>query len=287
LAPIALNPFKIAQAKEAQVSKEKARHIYVGVGGWTYEPWRGSFFPEGLPQKRELEFASRKLTSIEINGTYYRSQTPKTFAKWRDETPAGFVFSVKAPRFATNRRVLAEAGESIERFFSAGVMELKEKLGPINWQFMPTKKFDSDDFGAFLELLPKELDGRPLRHAIEVRHDSFRTPEFTSLARAHQVAIVVAGDSHYPQIADVTAPFVYARIMGTSEKEKRGYRDTALDQWAKRARFWSSGEAPKDLETVSSIKEETGARDVYLYVISGYKAHNPAAALALIERLAD
>lgn len=281
-----MNLIKTDRAKEAQVSKEKTRHIYVGVGGWTYEPWRASFFPEGLPHKRELEFASSKLTSIEINGTYYRSQTPKTFAKWRDETPAGFVFSVKAPRFATNRRVLAEAGESIERFFSTGVMELKEKLGPINWQFMPTKKFDSDDFGAFLELLPKKLDGRPLRHAIEVRHDSFRTPKLISLARAHKVAIVIAGDSHYPQIADLTAPFVYARIMGTSEREKKGYSGHALDQWAKRARLWSSGGQPEDLHTVASSEKESDARDVYLYVISGYKAHNPAAALALIERLA-
>jgi uncharacterized protein YecE (DUF72 family) len=268
------------------VSKEKTRRIYVGVGGWTYEPWRASFFPVGLPHKRELEFASRKLTSIEINGTYYRSQTPKTFAKWRDETPAGFVFSVKAPRFATNRRVLAEAGQSIEKFFNSGVMELNEKLGPINWQFMPTKKFDSDDFGAFLELLPKHLDGRPLRHAIEVRHDSFRTPKLISLARAHKVAIVIAGDSHFPQIADLTAPFVYARIMGTSEREETGYSSHALDQWAKRARLWSSGGEPKDLQTVSSSKKESEARDVYLYVISGYKARNPASAMALIERLA-
>lgn len=268
------------------MSKANNSHIYVGVGGWTFEPWRGSFFPKGLSHKRELEFASRKLTSIEINGTYYRSQTPETFAKWRDETPAGFVFSVKAPRFATNRRVLAEGGDSIERFFKSGVMELKEKLGPINWQFMPTKKFDPADFGAFLQLLPKKLDGHVLRHAIEVRHESFRAAEFISLARAHQVAIVMAGDSHYPQIADVTAPFIYARIMGTSENEEQGYSDKALGQWAKRARLWSSGKAPEDLETVSPSKTETDARDVYLYVISGYKARNPAAAIALIERLA-
>ena len=179
---------------------------------------------------------------------------------------------------------MPKPASSIERFFKSGVAELKEKLGPINWQFMPTKKFDRDDFGAFLSLLPKKLDGHELRHAIEVRHDSFRTPDFIALARAHQVAIVVAGDSDYPQIADVTAPFVYARIMGSSEKEEKGYNDKALDQWAKRARLWSSGDAPEDLETVSSTKEKADARDVFLYVISGYKARNPAAAMALIER---
>jgi uncharacterized protein YecE (DUF72 family) len=267
------------------VSEAKAGRIYIGVGGWTFEHWRGSFFPEGLAHKRELEFASRKLTSIEINGTYYRSQTPETFAKWRDETPEDFVFSVKAPRFSTNRRVLAEARESIERFFASGVMELGEKLGPINWQFMPTKAFDPKDFDAFLRLLPSTLDGRRLRHAVEVRHDSFRAPEFVALARAHDVAVVVAGDSAYPQIADVTAPFVYARIMGTSQKEKEGYNEKALDQWARRASIWSRGNAPNDLETVSSPNEKADARNVYLYVISGYKAHNPAAAMALIERL--
>ena len=166
--------------------------IYVGVGGWTYEPWRGTFYPDKLPQKRELEYAASQLTSIEINGTYYGSQKPESFAKWHDETPDGFRFSVKAPRFATNRRVLAEAGESIERFFGTGVMQLKDKLGPINWQLMPTKKFDAADFEAFLKLLPSEVGGRAIRHAVEVRHDSFRTPEFIAMMREHGVAIVLA-----------------------------------------------------------------------------------------------
>ncbi len=147
--------------------------IRIGIGGWTYEPWRGTFYPDKFPQKRELEYASRKLTSIEINGTFYGSQKPETFAKWRDETPDGFVFSLKAPRFATNRNVLAGAGGTIERFFAAGVMELKDKLGPINWQLAPTKEFERADFEAFLKLLPKEVKGRALRHVVEVRHDSF------------------------------------------------------------------------------------------------------------------
>jgi uncharacterized protein YecE (DUF72 family) len=270
-----------------QVTETAQGRTFIGVGGWTFEPWRGAFFPKSLPRKRELEFASRKLTSIEINGTYYRSQTPATFAKWRDETPDDFVFAVKASRFSTNRRVLAEAGESIERFFASGVLELREKLGPINWQFMPTKKFDPEDFGAFLRLLPKELGGRKIRHAVEVRHESFVSPAFIALAREFKVAIVIAGDCEYPQIADATAPFVYARIMGTSEKEKAGYSNTALDQWAERARIWTRGDAPKDLQTASPLTGSSAPRDVYLYVISGHKAHNPAAAMALVERLAS
>src|SRR6266850_7145850 len=171
--------------------------IRIGIGGWTYEPWRGTFYPDKLPQKGELEYASRHLTSIEINGTFYGSQKPETFAKWRDETPDGFVFSLKAPRFATNRTVLADAGRSIARFFAGGVMELKDKLGPINWQLMPTKKFDPADFEAFLKLLPKEVEGRTLRHVVEVRHDSFHTPDFVALVREHGVAVAIAAESAY------------------------------------------------------------------------------------------
>jgi len=203
----------------------KAGQIRIGIGGWTFDPWRGTFYPEGLVQKRELEYASRKLTTIEINGTFYGSQKPSTFAKWHDETPDDFVFSLKAPRFATNRRVLAEAGESVERFLASGVLELKNKLGPINWQFAPTKQFDADDFEAFLDLLPHKVDGREIRHALEVRHESFRDEAFVALARKHGVAIVMAGDSKYPQIADVTAKFVYARVMGTTEQFAQGYDD--------------------------------------------------------------
>src|SRR6266851_658414 len=259
--------------------------IRIGIGGWTYEPWRGTFYPDKFPQKRELEYASRKLTSIEINGTFYGSQKPETFAKWRDETPDGFVFSLKAPRFATNRKVLADAGGTIARFFAGGVMELKDKLGPINWQLLPSKKFDPTDFEAFLKLLPKEAEGRALRHVVEVRHDSFRSPDFIALVREHGVAVAIAAESSYPQIADATAPFVYARIMGTTETEDSGYSDAALDLWAGRARAWASGGVVDGLDYVEPRRADGKNRDVYIYVISGHKVRNPAAAMALLRRL--
>ncbi len=258
--------------------------IRIGVGGWNYEPWRGAFYPKGLPHSRELEYASRKLTSIEIDSTYYGSKTPESFKRWRDETPDDFVFAVKGPRFATNRRVLAEAGPSIERFFTTGVTELKGKLGPVNWQFATTKRFDPDDFGAFLKLLPASVDGLAIRHAVEVRNETFRDPNFVALARSAGVAVVIAGDSEFPQIADVTAPFVYARIMGTSEGERLGYPAKTLDLWAQRAKAWAAGQAAPGLETLTPAPT-SAAREVFLYVISGFKALNPAAAMALIERL--
>jgi len=259
--------------------------IRVGIGGWTYEPWRGTFYPDKWPQKRELEYASRQLTSIEINGTFYGAQKPETFAKWRDETPDGFVFSLKAPRFATNRSVLADAGRTIARFFAGGVMELEDKLGPINWQLLPTTKFDPVDFEAFLKLLPKEVKGRPIRHVVEVRHASFRSPDFIALVREHGVAVAIAAESAYPQIADATAPFVYARIMGTKQAAEFGYSDAALDVWAARARAWACGAMADGLDSVEPRSADGKSRDVYIYVISGHKVRNPAAAMALLRRL--
>src|SRR5271156_3737395 len=256
--------------------------IRVGVG--PFEPWRGVFYPKGLPQKRELEYASRQLTSIEINGTYHGTQKPESFVKWREETPDDFVFAVKGPRFATNRRVLAEAGDSISRFFASGVLELGDKLGPINWQFAATKKFDREDFSRFLALLPKRIGDREIRHAVEVRHDSFRAAEFVELAREHEVAIVVAGQSEFPLIADVTTSFVYVRIMGASEAHEIGYAPEDLDKWASRARTWASGGAPKDLPTLAPMPE-AAKREVFLFMISGFKQRNPAAAAGLLERL--
>jgi uncharacterized protein YecE (DUF72 family) len=264
----------------------KSGAIRVGIGGWVFEPWRGTFYPKGLAQKRELEFASRKLTSIEINGTYYGSQKPASFARWREESPDGFVFSVKGPRFATNRRVLAEAGPTVERFFASGVLELKEKLGPINWQMLPTKKFDAADLEAFLALLPKSIEGVAIRHVVEVRHDSFRTEAFVALLRAHGVATVLTDKASFPQIADTTAPFVYARLQCAAEREAAGYAPKALDLWAARAALWSHGRAPDDLAPVAGAEQKPPrTRDVFVYMINGFKPKAPAAAMALIERL--
>ncbi|WP_026868883.1 DUF72 domain-containing protein [Inquilinus limosus] len=268
------------------MASKQASGIRVGIGGWTFEPWRGTFYPEGLAQKRELEYASRHVTSIEINGTYYGSQKPESFAKWREETPEGFVFSVKGTRFTTNRRVLAEAGESIDRFVSSGILELKEKLGPINWQFLPTKQFAPDDFEAFLKLLPHSVEGRELRHVVEVRHDSFRTPEFIDMLRAHKVATVLTDKEGFPEIPDVTAPFVYQRLQRASETEETGYPAKELDRWAERARAWAKGGAPDDLKPIGSPEEKPPkSRDVFIYMINGFKPKAPAAAMALIERL--
>ena len=241
--------------------------IRIGVGGWTFEPWRGTFYPAGLAHKRELEFASRALTSIEINGTYYSTFKPDSWRRWRDETPDGFVFAVKASRFCTNRKALAGAGESIDRFIAQGLTELGDKLGPINWQFMATKKFDAGDFAAFLDLLPKEKDGIALRHAVEVRHASFATPAFYDLAVGHGVAIVYAKDEDFPEIDQPTANFTYARLMASREALETGVTAPELDGFARQLRGWAK------------------RGDVFGYFISGAKLRNPAAAQALIKKL--
>ena len=259
--------------------------IRVGIGGWVFAPWRGEFYPKGLPLAQELAFASGKLGAIEINATFYRTQTPASFRKWADETPADFVFSVKGPQFATNRKVLAEAGSSIERFFGSGVLELKGKLGPILWQMAPHKKFEPDDFAAFLALLPPKVDGRAIRHVVEVRHQSFVTADFIALLRKSSVAVVLVQSEKHPLIADVTSDFIYARLQGTSEKVATGYPPNELDVWAKRAQSWAAGGAPADLPTIGGGAPAKAPRDVFIYMISGAKVRAPAAAMALIERL--
>ncbi len=259
--------------------------IKVGIGGWVFEPWRGVFYPDGLPQKRELEHASRHVTSIEINGTYYGTQKPESFRKWAAETPDDFVFALKGSRYTTNRRVLAEAGDSIRRLIDSGITELGDKLGPINWQFMETKKFDPEDFEAFLALLPKTEGSRRLRHAVEVRHESFKTPDFVALARRYGVAIVLADSDSFPLIADPTADFVYARLQAASEDEKLGYSDAALDTWQRRAEHFAAGGVPEDLPRLADPAGKASARDVFIYMINGFKPKAPAAAMALIERL--
>jgi uncharacterized protein YecE (DUF72 family) len=259
--------------------------IRVGIGGWEFKPWRGEFYPPGLPQARELEYASRKLTSIEINGTFYRTQKAESFRKWAGETPDDFVFSLKAPRYATHRRVLAEAGQSIEIFFKSGVLELGPKLGPILWQLHPNKKFEPEDFAAFLKLLPARVDGKALRHVVEVRHESFVDPNFIALARKSSVAVALVESDKHPLITDVAADFIYARLQRTSEKVKTGYGRPMLDLWAKRARTWENGGAPGDLPAIVDGIPPKKQRDVFIYMISGAKERAPAAAMALIEAL--
>jgi uncharacterized protein YecE (DUF72 family) len=260
--------------------------IRVGVGGWTFEPWRGVFYPKGLPHARELEYASQRLTSIEINGTFYRTQTPATFAKWRDGTPEGFVFSVKGVRYAVNRSVLAEAGDSIKRFLDSGVTELGSRLGPILWQFAATKKFDEADFGKFLELLPAKLGSVQLRHVVEPRHASFQTPAFIALLRQFAIPAVYAEHATYPAIPDPVGDFVYARLQKGQDDIATGYPPKALDAWATRAQAWAKGGAPKDIALVEPAKKaKAQPRDVFVYFIHEGKVRAPAAAMALIERL--
>ncbi len=259
--------------------------IRVGIGGWTYEPWRGSFYPEKWPIKRELEYASRHVTAIEVNGTYYSGFKPATFSGWATTAPDGFVFTLKASRFCTNRKVLAEAGESIARFVGQGIVELGDKLGPILWQFMATKKFDAEDFAAFLALLPAEKDGVALRHAVQVRHESFAVPEFAAMCRKAGVAIVYADSRDYPAIADVTGGFVYARLEDAVEAEPAGYAPAALDRWTEAARTWAAGGQPDGLPYVGSEAPAAVPRETFVLFINGFKERAPHGAMALIERL--
>jgi uncharacterized protein YecE (DUF72 family) len=265
----------------------KKGQIYIGIGGWNYEPWRSVFYPKGLAQAKELEYAASHLTSIEINATFYGSQKPESFRKWAATVPDGFVFSVKGPRFATNRRVLAEAGDSIKRFLNSGVLELRDRLGPLLWQFAPTKKFDAGDFGKFLELLPAQADGRALRHVVEVRHASFLAPDFVALARSFGTAIVFTDHVRFPSLADATGDFIYARLQKGQDTIPTAYPPKELDAWSKRLRLWAQGGAPEDLPHIDAAHAPAKAapRDVFVYVIHEGKIRAPAAAMALIERL--
>ncbi len=242
--------------------------IRVGIGGWVFAPWRGIFYPPGLTQARELSHASRQVTAIEINGTFYGSQKPASFRRWHDETPDDFMFSLKGPRFVTHRRDLATAGPSIERFFASGVLELGEKLGPVLWQFAPFLRFDEEGFAGFLALLPREIEGRRLRHVVEVRHASFAAPGFPELLRRHGVAVALVDDEKYPMIDEITADFVYARLRRCVPEEPAGYSPDALDAWAGRSRQWCAD-----------------GRDCFVYFINGAKVRAPAAAQALLQRL--
>jgi uncharacterized protein YecE (DUF72 family) len=266
----------------------KTGQIRIGIGGWTFEPWRGAFYPKGLPHAKELAYASERLTSIEVNGTFYRTQSPTTYRKWAGEVPDGFVFSIKGSRFVTNRRVLKEAGESIERFLNSGVTQLGNKLGPLLWQFAPFKKFDAADFGGFLELLPAQFDGYDLRHVVEVRHDSFKTPEFIALLRQFKVAVVFTDHATYPNIADITADFFYARLQQGQDTVPTAYPPKQIKEWAGRLQTLAGGKEPPDLpRAAGNNKPKAAPRDVFAYVIHEGKVRAPAAAMAMIERLKE
>lgn len=259
--------------------------IRVGIGGWTFAPWRGNFYPAGLVQRRELEYASRHVSAIEINGTYYGTQKPATYAKWRDGTPQGFVFSAKAPRRIMASRTLAKTRAQVEDFVG-GIVELGDRLGPLVWQFDRGTKIDAEDFGAFVELLPKEAGGRALRHVLDVRDPGFVDADYLALARRHGMATVFTDSTEHPSFADVTADFVYARLMGARASVATGYLRAELEHWAARARTWARGGDPGDLPRIEPAPAKpAGRRDVFIYFISAAKERNPAAAMALLREL--
>ena len=260
--------------------------IRAGIGGWVFDPWRGTFFPDGLAKTKHLQYASEQLPTIEVNGTFYRGQKPETFAKWASETPEGFVFSLKGHRAISNRRELALAKESLEIFFNTGIENLGTRLGPILWQFRSTKQFDAEDIDAFLKLLPIRVKEIDLRHVLEVRHPSFVCPELVKLAARHKVAICNADHETYPAIADVTADFIYLRLQNGDEDVATCYEDGALDSWAAHAKTWAAGGQPDDvpLADPSHVPENT-PRDVFVYFINKGKVRAPQGAMALMERV--
>jgi uncharacterized protein YecE (DUF72 family) len=254
------------------------------MGGWNFAEWRGSFYPKGLPHAQELAYASARLSSIEINGTFYRHQSPQSFASWRHGTPDGFVFSVKAHRATTHGKDFGIDAQAIDRFLDSGLAELGDKLGPIFWQFPHTRKFDAARCGFFLDSLPRTLAGRPLRHAIEARHPSFEDPAWIALLRAHGVAMVIVESEKQALRGDVTADFVYARLQMNQADAPEGYASTALDAWAARLQAWSKGKQVKDLELTAS-PAKPAPLDCFAYFISGDKARAPDSAMSMLKRL--
>jgi uncharacterized protein YecE (DUF72 family) len=244
--------------------------IRAGIGGWDFAPWRETFYPKEVPVKKQLEYASTQVTSIEINGTFYRTAKPEHFASWAAKTPDDFVFSVKATRYATNRKVLAEAGESIERFMDSGLTELGDKLGPILWQLAATKQFDAEDIAAFFKLLPAKLGTRKLQHVLDARHDSFLCDDYLKLARKHKVATVITDSPKFPHFTDITGEFVYARLMDAHSEIETGYTKPALKKWAAQAQQW---------------QQDAKSGKVYVYFINGAKERAPAAAQQFIALL--
>lgn len=259
--------------------------VRVGIGGWTYAPWRNNFYPEKLVQRRELEYASRQLRAIEINGTFYGAQKAATYANWAAETPAGFVFSLKAPRYITESKRLADTSKGVGGFVHGGLAELGDRLGPILWQLSPSRPFDADDLGVFLGNLPRELNGQPLRHVLEVRHASFLSENYVALARLHRVATVFTDSPDHPSLADITGDLSYARLMRSVDDIPTGYAPAELDRWAGHAREWAVGRDPVSLPHVAVPQAPTGPRDVFVFFINAAKHRNPFAAMALQSRI--
>ncbi|MFD1951758.1 DUF72 domain-containing protein [Sphingomonas arantia] len=251
------------------MSKSRPGTIRVGIGGWTYAPWRGTFFPDKLPHTRELEHAATRLTALEINATYYGRQKPETFAKWAAAVPDGFRFAVKASRYSTARKKLADGAESVAMFLDQGLDHLGDRLGPILWQLPATKAYDHEDLARFLAMLPREIADRPAHHVIEARHPSFADAGFVDLMRDHNIAIAHVDRDDAPPIDAVTADFSYARLERATTAEPTGYPQADLDSWATRA-----------AETAEA------GHDAYVFFIAGDKVRNPQAAEALIARLA-
>ncbi|MET4568053.1 DUF72 domain-containing protein [Rhodanobacter soli] len=262
-----------------------APRIRVGIGGWNYAPWRDNFYPAKLVQRRELEYASRQLRAIEINGTFYGAQKPATYAKWAAETPAGFIFSLKAPRYITEGKRLADTGKGVSGFVHGGLAEMGDRLGPILWQLPPSRPFDAGDLAAFLDTLPRELDGQPLRHVLEVRHPSFLSESYVELASAQRVPTVFTDSPDYPSLADLTGDFSYARLMRSEDGNPAGYAPAELDRWAGHARTWAAGSDVAELPHVATPQPPGPPRDVFVFFISAAKHRNPAAAMALQSRV--
>jgi uncharacterized protein YecE (DUF72 family) len=259
--------------------------IRVGIGGWNYAPWRNNFYPAKLVQRRELEYASRQLRAIEINGTYYGAQKAATYAKWAADTPAGFIFSLKAPRYIAEGKRLADAGKGVSGFVHGGLAEMGDRLGPILWQLPPSRPFDADDLAAFLDNLPRELDGQLLRHVLEVRHPSFLDERYIALARTYRVPTVFTDSPDYPSLADLTGDFSYARLMRSADEVATGYSPEALDDWAGHAREWAAGRDVDALPHAAAPQPPSSPRDVFVFFISAAKHRNPAAAMALQQRV--
>ncbi|WP_246022772.1 DUF72 domain-containing protein [Cognatilysobacter terrigena] len=258
--------------------------IRVGIGGWTYAPWRHTFYPQGLVTRRELEYASRRFSTLEINTTFYGARRASEYAQWREQTPDGFVFSVKAPQHITQRGPLAKCGKAAWAFLNGGLAELGDRLGPVLWHMPPSRVFDADDLAAFLDLLPRTLDGRPLQHVIEPGHPSFVDPRYVEVARDFGAATVFTDAPDLPAFGDVTGHVVYLRLMRSRVDVAEGYESDDVDAWLERARLWAHGDAPADIPRLAEPAAPR-ARDVFVYFISGAKQRNPAAAMSMISKL--